>query len=530
MYHKDGGRGVPLVGGDGRNGAPSWPTVSADGRYLYYQVGMDVDDDEPLSGSMQLRRFAFKTGEIVDITAGESSGAAAGRLSSGGAAAPEVSPDGRWLAFARQIPDGTLVFKGHEYGPRTALWIRDLRSGAERMVMDPIEPMVASGSKTLGVLPRYRWAHDGRSILLMQGGKVRRLDVATGEVATIPFTASVHRTLSQMARNEFRITDGPLDVKFFRWPTSTPDGRLIAFQAVGHIWVQDGPSGTPRRITPASFTQLEYAPTWSPDGRTLAFVTFEDTLRGAVWKVPAGGGAPVRLSRDPGDYVDPVWSPDGRSVVVARGDGATARGRTMTHNAYYDLVRFPAAPPAAGDTGVVVATVTRPSGASLSGESRRQLVRPSFGPEGRLFWIDEVAGADGAARGHGAHVREARRQRQAGEPELPLRRRDRALARRDVGRLPGGGQRLRRPHGLGRDRRRGAARGEAARAVPRHAAHARRRALPPLAGRDHRRVRERARTSTCTTWTRARPTRPRSRSAFRATSPRGASRSPTPAW
>src|SRR5205823_15117062 len=101
LYHKDGGQGVQLVGaaaagrggGGGGNGAPAWPSVSADGRYLYYYVSMNVADRQPLSGAEQLRRFEFKTGDIVDITAGESSGAAAGRVSSGGGAAPEISPD-----------------------------------------------------------------------------------------------------------------------------------------------------------------------------------------------------------------------------------------------------------------------------------------------------------------------------------------------------------------------------------------------------------------------------------------------------
>jgi Tol biopolymer transport system component len=278
MYHKDGGAGVQIVGaaGGGRggaggggaaNGSPQWPSISGDGKYLYYQVSMTVADREPLSGSLQLSRFEFKTGETIDITAGESSGAAAGRFSSGGGAAPDISPDGRWLAFARQIPDGLLEFKNHKYGPRTALWLRDLKTGAERMIMDPIEPMSASGSKTLGVLPRYHWTPDGSSILITQGGKLRRLTVATGDVATIPFTATVHRTISQMARNEFRITDNPLDVKFFRWPTSTPDGATLAFQAVGHIWTQNSEGGAAKRLTPAGFEHLEYAPAWSPDGR-----------------------------------------------------------------------------------------------------------------------------------------------------------------------------------------------------------------------------------------------------------------------
>jgi Tol biopolymer transport system component len=404
MYHKDGGQGAPLVvvAGGGRgaagNGPPSWPSVSADGKYLYYQVTMTVESDQLLAGSIQLRRFEFKSGETVDITAGESSGAAAGRFSSGGAAAPEISPDGRWLAFARQIPDGLLEYKGHRYGPRTALWLRDLRTGAERMVMDPIEPLVTSGSKTLGVLPRYRWASDGRSIVLMQGGKIRRLDVATRGVSTIEYTAPVRRTISEMARREFRITDGPVAAKFFRWPSSSADGKTIAFQALGRIYTQQGATGTPKRLTSAAFSPLEYAPAWSPDGRSLTFVTWDDTGRGNVWKISASGGMPQRVTREPGDYVDPVWSPDGRTIVVARGEGATARGRTLTHNAWYDLVALDAST-ASGDTGRVLATILRPSGSAISSESRRQLVRPSYGPEGRVFWIDEKAAAAGGGRG-----------------------------------------------------------------------------------------------------------------------------------
>jgi Amidohydrolase family/WD40-like Beta Propeller Repeat len=403
IYHKDGGTGVQLVGapaggrgagGGGGDGPPSWPTISGDGRFMYYQVGNNVADDEPLSGAEQIKRFEFKTGEIVDITSGVSSGAAAGRQSSGGASAPEVSPDGRWLTFARQIPDGVLSFKGQKFGPRTALWLRDLKTGAERLLMDPIEPMVASGSKTLGILPRYKWAPDGRSVLITQGGKIRRVDLATRQVSTIPYTAHVHRTISQMARNEFRISDGPLDVKFFRWPTATPDGRLIAFQAVGRIWVQNGATGAPKRVTPTSFVPLEYMPAWSPDGRWISFVTFDDTARGQVWKVPAAGGAPLRLSHDPGDYANPVWSPDGQSVIVSRGEGATARQRTMTANAYFDLVRFAATPPAAGDTGTLVVTIPG------DGVARRQLARAAFGPDGRLFY-PEIRSAPPAAAGGG---------------------------------------------------------------------------------------------------------------------------------
>ncbi len=397
MYSRAGGQGVPLVAGVGRL-APEWPSISADGRYLYYHASVpSVTDGEPLSGAQQLRRFEFRTGEIVDITAGESIGAAAGRISSGGGIAPEIAPDGRWLAFARQIPDGTISFKGHKYGPRTALWLRDLHTGSERLLMDPIEPQIASESKTLGVLPRYRWTADGRSIVVTQGGKIRRVDVATGRVATVPFTARVHRTISEMARKTFRIVDSAMPVRFMRWTTASADGRRVAFQAAGRVYVVDGPGAQPRRLTPAGFAPLEYAPAWSPDGRWLAFTTLDDSARGRVWKAPAAGGVPQRLTRETGDFADPVWAPDGRSLVVARGEGATARGRTMTHNVWFDLVRIPAAGETGRDTGEVVGTITRPTGSQLSGELRRQLPRASFGPEGRIFYPEEYGPTPGAA-------------------------------------------------------------------------------------------------------------------------------------
>lgn len=384
-YPAGGGKGTQLVvnrpGGSGAD--PAWPSLSADGKHLYYQVGMGAPERQPIFGAYQLRRLDLSTGEILDITAGEGGG-----LSSGGGVAPEISPDGRWLAFARQIPDGRLSFKGHEYGPRSALWLRDLKTGTERMLMDPIEPMTwAGGGKAVGILPRYRWSADGRTIVITQGGKLRRLDVASGRVATVPFSAAVHRTISEMARKEVRIDDQAVHARYFGWPTATRDGKLLAFQAVGRIYVQDG-GGRPRRATPPGFEPLEYAPAWSPDGRWLAFVTWDDAARGQVWKVPAGGGTPQRLSAEAGEYANPVWSPDGKSVIVVQGEGATARGRTLTHDAWFDVVRFAASAGRSGGPSRQIARVARPSGSDLFDQARRQLPRPSFGPDGRLFWPD----------------------------------------------------------------------------------------------------------------------------------------------
>ncbi|MEE8477619.1 MAG: hypothetical protein V3S19_04575, partial [Gemmatimonadales bacterium] len=384
MYHRDGGAGVQLVD---ENGA-QWPSVSSDGRYLYYQLRSSGD---ALSGHYQIQRLELRTGTVIDITTGSADGAAAGRVSSGGAYAPEVSPDGRWLAFGRQIPDGTVSFKGHRFGPRTALWLRDLETGAERIIMDPISVAIESGSKSLRILPGYSWTADGESIVLSQGGQVRRLDVETGDVATIPFTAAVHRTISEMAYQPFRISDDPFEATFLRWHTASPDGGRLAFQAVGRIWVVDLPGGTPRRLTAESFGPQEFAPTWSPDGRWIAFTSWDDLEGGSLWRVRSGGGSPERLTAEAGEFVHPAWSPDGAELVVLKGSGATARKRTVTHNPWWDIVRIPAS----GGEPLFVTRVALPAGQAPSGVARRGILQPSYGPEGRIFFPEFQPGDRG---------------------------------------------------------------------------------------------------------------------------------------
>ena len=380
QYHRSGGDGVELIGADLGVSAPAWPSASRDGRYVYFQVNVGTTRDV-VKGSVQLRRLDLETREVLAITAGEANQQI--RLSSGGAFAPEVSPDGRWLAFARRIPNARISYKGHEFGPRTALWLRDLENGSERLVMDPVEIDRAEGSGR--ALPGYAWTRDGKSILISQGGKLRVVDVASGGVRTIPFTARVLRTISQMAAAPFRVTDEPFDAKFLRWQTQSPDGQRLAFQAIGRIWVVDREKGTPRRVTPSAFAPFEYSPAWSPDGQWLAFTTWDDTGRGHVWKVRASGGEPVRLTAQSAEYPHLAWSPDGRELVVVRGSGATARGQGMMFNPWYELVRLPAS----GGPTVPLTTVSRPSEADIYGGARRAIVQPRFGGDGRIYYLEE---------------------------------------------------------------------------------------------------------------------------------------------
>ncbi len=405
MYHRDGGAGVTLVQGeDGRQ--PFRPSISFDGRYLYYDLYTTPESDihgrnDPLSGALQVQRYDLRTGVTRAITSGTAR--QQGRGSSGGAFGAEPSPDGRWLAFLRKVPGGALEYKGQRFGPRSALWIRDLRLGGERLLMDPVEMDLSEEGWTLnGSYPMYRWVADGASIVLHQGGKIRRVDVATGAVSTIPFSARVQRTISEQAAATRRLSDAPIDVRYIRWASTSPSGGHLAFQALGRIWVQALPNGTPRRLTPASFEPFEFQPAWSPDGHSIAFTTVDAMNRGALWRIAAtgaaGGGAPQKLTRNAGEYMNPAWTPDGRDIVVARGGGASARGSTIIRNGWFDLVRISASGVSTEEpeNEVDITQTTRRGNRSTE-------LRPSVGTDGRVYWA--VGNSDGTGGAYGMEAR-----------------------------------------------------------------------------------------------------------------------------
>ena len=109
----------------------------------------------------------------------------------------------------------------------------------------------------------------------------------------------------------------PLDVQAPSW---SPDGRTIVFvswrDGNGEVYAMDADSSGPRNLTQHSAKDVR--PAWSPDGRRIAFVSRRDG-NGEVYVMNADGSGKRNLTRDRAKDDFPTWSADGRRIAFLRG-------------------------------------------------------------------------------------------------------------------------------------------------------------------------------------------------------------------
>jgi len=108
-------------------------------------------------------------------------------------------------------------------------------------------------------------------------------------------------------------------------PTWSPDGKKIAFARLvgGHLqlYVMNADGSGQRALTHGAPDHLD--PAWSPDGKTIAFSRLVrahgQTLAGQVYSVPSGGGGQKRLSSGTGGYDELFgWLPDEKQLLFDR--------------------------------------------------------------------------------------------------------------------------------------------------------------------------------------------------------------------
>ncbi|MEX2179300.1 MAG: amidohydrolase family protein [Gemmatimonadaceae bacterium] len=313
LYHSAGGNGLKLTTRRNWEQNATEPTVSPDGRYVYFS------EDVSSGGGFQYNRNPHGVVYVVqrlDRTTGERDTEVRGP---GGSLRPQISPDGRSMAFVRRV------------GLKSALFLRDLESGRERPLWDGLDHDQQEAWAIYGTYPGYAFTPDGRRILIWAQGRIQSVDVATGRATVVPFTARVKQTITDAVRFPQQVAPDSFDVKMLRWVQVSPDQRRVAYTALGKLWVKDLPNGTPRRVTRDARNQELY-PSWSADGRWLVYATWNEDSLGAIRVIGTDGRNARRLTTRPGHYSEPRFSEDGRQVVFRRIGGDGLRGNLYTRD------------------------------------------------------------------------------------------------------------------------------------------------------------------------------------------------------
>src|SRR5579864_4068942 len=313
--------------------------VNADGSSLRVLTSGPFDDREP-SWSPDSGRIAFSSDRSgnYDIWALESGTGTVRQVTHNPANdfAPAWSPDGRAIAFVSDRNNAQGV------------WRIDTNSGTETIVAPAIGSVNAPSWSPDGSHVAYtviaqnesRLMLDGRSLtshedvfpfraqwaspeelIYTADGKIKKRSILTAQVAPIEFSATVSftRTPYQLRQRDFN-SRAARPVRGIMAPALSPDGKQVAFAALGDLWVMPI-GGAPRRVTHDRYVEMD--PAWSPDGRLLAFSSDRSGTMD-LWVHDMQSGVERRLASD---ATMASWSPDGAGLVFVRHDGGHRQGR-----------------------------------------------------------------------------------------------------------------------------------------------------------------------------------------------------------
>lgn len=355
LFHENGGAGVRLTDKE-KDPHAGEAAFSPDGRTIWFstRAGRFEYNGNPNAGLWQIARYDRVRGEQVTVTD-----------LVGGAVRPTPSPDGKTLAFLTREREHPV------------LALLDIATGRVTRLADTLEGDQMEGFELRSAYPRMDWSPDGKALYYYAAGTFWRRDMASGQRTRIPFSATVDTHVADAVHPAKHVADGPVHARILRWPHVLADGTTL-IAGVGRVWRVTADGKTATALTPEGVTA--YFPTVSPDGRSFAWVSWDDATAGQVWVQPLSGKAkPRQVTVTPADYQSPAFSADGKDLVFLRGSGATARGGDLGAEAYYDLMLAPAS----GGDGVRLRSVPfRGSNASAP--------RPQFAPDGaRIWWIED---------------------------------------------------------------------------------------------------------------------------------------------
>lgn len=312
MYHKNGGEGIQLTKRKNDQQDAGEPVVSPDGKYVYWSEDVTPGptfeyNKDPNKGIYAIKRLNRETGQIETVAGGP-----------GGACRPQLSPDGKMMAFVRRVR------------LKSVLYLQNLATGEEWPVYDELSHDQQETWAIFGTYPNFAWTPDSKNLIFYAKGKIWNLDINTLNPLLVPFEVTSQQTVAEALHFPQRVFSDEFTAKMIRQLATSPDGKRVAFNAAGHIYIKDLPNGKPERIT--STPDLEYEPDFSPDGKSLIYVDWTDELKGSINKIDLTTRVVSRLTIDKGFYYSPKFNNKGDRIVFRKGEGNEVLGYAFGKN------------------------------------------------------------------------------------------------------------------------------------------------------------------------------------------------------
>jgi serine/threonine protein kinase/dipeptidyl aminopeptidase/acylaminoacyl peptidase len=196
---------------------------------------------------------------------------------------PSLSPDGNFVAYAREVSDSWDIYLKRVGGERDINLTADSPADDTQPAFSPDGELIA-----------FRSERDGGGIFLMG---------ATGE--------SVRR-LTDFGYNPAWSPEGNR-IYFATEGVAAPESRY----SVSQLWVVDVATEAVRMILEGDGVQ----PSCSPRGNRIAYWSHDNEGQRELWTAPVEGGEPVLAIREDAWAWNPVWSPHGRFLYFSSNRG-----------------------------------------------------------------------------------------------------------------------------------------------------------------------------------------------------------------
>jgi Tol biopolymer transport system component/C-terminal processing protease CtpA/Prc len=319
---------------------------SPDGRFLYFH-----SSSRDIAGMNDIFRVPAQGGTPMQV--------AADQFANEFFSAP--SPKGDAIAFsARGNAAGQWWRQGRSHLDRAEIWLRrdsgeyqrvsggDVRelwpmwsgdaqslyfvsdrSGTENLWEAPVLGRRAARQLTQFKDGRVLWptaSADGKLIVFERDFRIWKHDLTAGRTEPVEVQLRGAPAAPAVSRVTLNNQFGEL--------TLSPDGRKIAFTAMGEVWAassRDG--GSAFRVTRSA--ALESRPVWSADSKKLIYVSNREGVY-RLYEYDFSTEAEKRLTNDPAGDHSPSVSPDGKHIAFIRGrteirllDTATGAERSL---------------------------------------------------------------------------------------------------------------------------------------------------------------------------------------------------------